>query len=977
MKKLLLSVAATLATTLVPLPTFAVGSALGTSTKAVSGLASDGTTSTVTITAPTNGTLVVKDASGSEITSGAEVETGSTITIVANPKSLAYKVTALTVNGTAINANDDGTYSCTVSAATTIAATFDLKYGSIVTSGATTITRSDKRNVYAVILRAKDDDGNEGAIERGQITIDEGKTTTARDIWQDKTDQTINVFAGDVITIKVKGEGKGVGEYMYVDWNNDEEFNVVAEKGVDKRDTTGENEFVSYNMCRLGGSGSTYYNSAGESFSRDSNKDYIGGATTDEEGPYYPLPTFTVPSVAPGKYYARFKTTWNNNAANWAKEGDGSEVIDFIIQVLAVSTEPSTVTISESENGSLKVYNGDTEVQSGEKVEVNTVLTIKATPNDGYLLQSVTANDEDLDANSDGAYQYTIIGKDVTFAASFVAKADFKSAVTFTQPSEGGSIAVKVDGAEIASGAKFGYETPVTIVATPGSYAYKVNTITVNNKALEAGEDGTYSFILTEDSEIAATFATKYGKGDGTTNMKNNANVAVYSVILRSGDETRGTITLDEVGDSDDRLIWQDKTDQDPIKVYPGEELTIKITGKGSGKCEYMYVDWNDNGTFDLNTGSAGTNVRNNADNELVSFNMDRYDINGSGSFYNSEGQTVTVPSTYYVGGATTTEEGPTVELPKFTASEKVGLYYARFKVDWNNQDPVNQGKWALQGVGAEQIDFLIEVVNHEKREVSVSVPETNSKYGSVKIKGSDDACVETADNVVVIAEPSESLADVQFMGWTLGSDKTNTIISKDSEFEYSAAEAASLVAHFGYTISGASNGLGSITLSTTSANYKDVTAANAAPARREAQTDSEDAAESTSDRSVTIKQNDKGSEVFEAGTTIYLNAIVNESSGYHISTITITDKYTNQETKYDLSQDEDNLSATVPLKVESPIEVSVAYNSASDGVEDIAVDAAGEAVYYNLNGVRVDGQLAPGLYIRRTANTAQKVVIK
>jgi hypothetical protein len=66
-----------------------------------------------------------------------------------------------------------------------------------------------------------------------------------------------------------------------------------------------------------------------------------------------------------------------------------------------------------------------------------------------------------------------------------------------------------------------------------------------------------------------------------------------------------------------------------------------------------------------------------------------------------------------------------------------------------------------------------------------------------------------------------------------------------------------------------------------------------------------------------------------------------------------------------------------VPLKVESPIEVSVAYNSAKVGVEDIAVDAAGEAVYYNLNGVRVDGQLAPGLYIRRTANTAQKVVIK
>lgn len=47
-------------------------------------------------------------------------------------------------------------------------------------------------------------------------------------------------------------------------------------------------------------------------------------------------------------------------------------------------------------------------------------------------------------------------------------------------------------------------------------------------------------------------------------------------------------------------------------------------------------------------------------------------------------------------------------------------------------------------------------------------------------------------------------------------------------------------------------------------------------------------------------------------------------------------------------------------------------------GVEDIAADAAtGDAAYYTLQGVRVQGQPAPGLYIRVAAGTATKVRIR
>ena len=46
-------------------------------------------------------------------------------------------------------------------------------------------------------------------------------------------------------------------------------------------------------------------------------------------------------------------------------------------------------------------------------------------------------------------------------------------------------------------------------------------------------------------------------------------------------------------------------------------------------------------------------------------------------------------------------------------------------------------------------------------------------------------------------------------------------------------------------------------------------------------------------------------------------------------------------------------------------------------GVADVAVEAEGAVEYYNLQGVRIEGELAPGLYIRRQGNTASKILVK
>ncbi len=46
-------------------------------------------------------------------------------------------------------------------------------------------------------------------------------------------------------------------------------------------------------------------------------------------------------------------------------------------------------------------------------------------------------------------------------------------------------------------------------------------------------------------------------------------------------------------------------------------------------------------------------------------------------------------------------------------------------------------------------------------------------------------------------------------------------------------------------------------------------------------------------------------------------------------------------------------------------------------GVADVAVDQDAEVEFFNLQGVRVEGELTPGLYIRRQGNRASKVVVK
>ncbi len=89
------------------------------------------------------------------------------------------------------------------------------------------------------------------------------------------------------------------------------------------------------------------------------------------------------------------------------------------------------VTISECEHGTLAVFNGDTEVMSGRKIDGGTELTVVATPAGGYMVENVTVNGTPLEGDT------FVLEEDAVVAASFVR--DPSQPVSYVEPSGDGA----------------------------------------------------------------------------------------------------------------------------------------------------------------------------------------------------------------------------------------------------------------------------------------------------------------------------------------------------------------------------------------------------------------------------------------------------------------------------------------------------------------------------------------------------------
>jgi hypothetical protein len=825
-------------------------------------------------------------------------------------------------------------------------------------------------------------------------TISISQTSSSRKVWQDKVTgitPTVTFAPGETITVTSIGSGIWMHTYFFIDYDGDKTFTPDFES--DGYTVTDDSELVSYNLYSLNGDDGPFYNSEGTPDSNNSVKGAIGSAYIS--GPSPALPSFKLPeNLKSGTYRCRYMVAWNSIEANGTGVDknnkdiatNGGELIDFLIEVAApVEVVKATVTISyDSSKGTFTVTNtkDNSAVSSGTEVNVGTKLEIFAQPNNklgNYALQGVFATVDDtkteLLANSSNLYDYEVIG-DVTISADFVDQSDYKPLLRAADMTNGTVVFSDADGNEItdyhvASG------TVVTITPKPNS-DYRTESVSANGTALTANSDGTYTYTVTADTKISATFSEKYPHFEGNITAKTNYETWMsryLTSITFNGENNNSQTISDELptsNSSKSRNVWQSKIGLTPTTTFePGEEITVTSAATGDWLHTYVYIDYNNDGIFTVGYDDAEHKIT--EDSELVTFNGYSTESGDNATYYDSSANPVA--KGYTPIAITSSSYLPTFKLPKNLTA---GTYRVRYKIDWNDLDPYGSqvdGSTIAISCG-EIVDFLIEVAL-PTRKVDVTVADTNTdnKYGSVKIKDhGDDTSVESSDNVTVVAEPSTTKKYVEFMGWTLSDDENNTIISTAAEYEYNLAAAANLVAHFGYKVLGKVTGAGKLILSTKSSGYASVGAAKAPALRAD---DSSEAAETTDNRTLTTRSKDGELEMFEAGTTIYVNAVADDDAN-GVGAIYVYNKETEELTTYDLTTASERSAVTLAVTLDVPKDVYVKYVDIATGVEDIAVDGDNaEAEYFNLNGVRVTGDLAPGLYIRRTPAKTEKVIVK
>ncbi len=161
-----------------------------------------------------------------------------------------------------------------------------------------------------------------------------------------------------------------------------------------------------------------------------------------------------------------------------------------------------TVTLPETvENGTLTVMNGDAALNPGENAQIaeGTTLTITATPAADYRLESLTVNDTPIESGA--TY---VVNENATIAVSFVEIEKHNVSVAID---EGVDYQVTLNGepVEDLTSIVAGSELTLTINALP--QGKKLVSVTLGDEPLEANEDGTYTFTVTDDATLTVTLA--------------------------------------------------------------------------------------------------------------------------------------------------------------------------------------------------------------------------------------------------------------------------------------------------------------------------------------------------------------------------------------------------------------------------------------------------------------------------------------
>lgn len=169
-------------------------------------------------------------------------------------------------------------------------------------------------------------------------------------------------------------------------------------------------------------------------------------------------------------------------------------VTDAVTITAFVSKVKYAITFANPANGTLEVKNGIAPITSGDQIEEGTVLTVSATVDQGYRLDSIKAGD--VKVTNGGTFtvtKATVVTAFVSQIPSFV--------ITINQPANG-TLEVKEGSNVIATGSPVAEGTVLTVSATANT-GYKLDSIKVGNAKVVNGGTFTVTEAVTVEAFIS------------------------------------------------------------------------------------------------------------------------------------------------------------------------------------------------------------------------------------------------------------------------------------------------------------------------------------------------------------------------------------------------------------------------------------------------------------------------------------------
>ena len=262
--------------------------------------------------------------------------------------------------------------------------------------------------------------------------------------------------------------------------------------------------------------------------------------------------------------------------------------------VKATFTKPGfAVTLTKEGEGTLNATGAD----NLNAVEIDTELTIEATPAEGYYLMALTANGTDILAT-----RKVVVKEAMEVKATFV-----KKTFTVTLTKEAGEGKLAATGAADLTAVPYG--TELTIEATPEA-GYELKALTANGADILA----TKKFVVKGATEIKATFVMKpftvtlTKEGEGTLNATgaDNLNAVAYGTELTiEATPAEGYYLMALTANGTDILATRKvvvKESTEVKAIFVKKTFTVTLTKEGEGTL-------NATGADDINAVPFGTEL--------------------------------------------------------------------------------------------------------------------------------------------------------------------------------------------------------------------------------------------------------------------------------------------------------------------------------------------------------------------------------